>query len=239
MTTNEKKSLDEIKSKGYWRIKIKPSSYQKKRFEIPNCKKMIISNQVKLRGIYYPHVDSVKEIFSGDDYVECISELIEHKEIWRLYQSGQFIQHRGFWEDWLANYRSQISFGMNRIVETKTVKSILMTLYTVTEIFLFMSRLASNLDGYKETDLSLRLSNVENRTLVVDDIFRTLHGTYTCRVNEINYSDTFSASDLIGNSLDLALNVVVNIFQKFNWNITEDSIKALKKDQEKFLKGLL
>jgi len=240
LTINEETALKEIKSRGYWKVKIIPSEYQKKRFAISECKKIVIDNQVRLRGVFYPHTDWASEIFAGDDYAEYISSVPNHKEVWRLYQSGQFIQYRGFWEDWLPNFRQDINFSTNRIVLESggSVKSILMTLYTVTEIFSFMARLASKYDAYKKTDLSIRLSNVQDRSLVVDSILRTLHRQYVCRTNEINYSGVFSASDLIGNSHDLALDVVVDIFQKFNWD-NADLKTILKTDQEKFLKGII
>lgn len=238
MNTIETKILEELRAKGYWKIIIRPSEYQKERLTLDQCKELVKNNQVKLRGWYYPHVgDKISEFFKANNYVESFVDWNDHKEIWRMYQNGQFIHYLAFWEDWLTNYRKQINFSTNVRAGTK-VKSILMTLYTVTEIFLFASRLASKEIFDKKIMISIQLNNVSERGLVVDEFGRFLRDSYVCMSDQITYKKEYGVKELITKYDELALDATVYIFSLFNWDNT-DLKQILKKDQERFLKGLI
>lgn len=155
-----------------------------------------------------------------------------------MYKSGQFIHYLGLWEDWIQyapyGYNVELRAGVIR----PNVLNIIMTLYTITEVFLFASRLVSNNLSDKTLHISLKLKNTNNRMLTFSDPMRMLHGNYTCRINEINVERDISTEDIIANFATLAMDVVVEIFEKFNWH-SPDIKNVLKENQEKFLKRLL
>lgn len=234
----ETKIFEELKAKGYWKITIRPTNHQKDRLTPDKCKKLIEDNQVKLRGWYYPHVgNKTSDFFKADNYAESFVDWEDHKEIWRMYTSGQFVHYLAFWEDWLPNYRQNVNFSTNARAGDK-VKSILMTLYTITEIFLFTSRLASKKIFDDKVRISIQLHNVSERTLVVDDIMRYLHDNYACMSETIKYEKDYNIEELCTKYDEFALDATAYIFSMFNWD-KPDLKNTLKRDQEKFLKGLI
>jgi len=237
---SESSVLERIKSRGYWEIEIRPINYQKERISLPKCREIIEACQIRLRGWYYPHIAQHEfgDVFTGNDFVEGLVDAPKHCEVWRMYKSAQFIHYLNFWEDWIEHEPYGYPSKGNEWPRTRTVKSILMTLYTVTEVFTFASRLASNKIFDKTVHISLKLKNNDNRSLIFEDSFRILYADYKSKINEIIIARDVTVEDILANSSSLAMDVTVEIFHRFNW-LAEDIKNVLKDDQEKFLKGLI
>lgn len=235
---DETEILRKIKSKGFWEIEVRPSVYKKEHLSLLDCQEIIEKCQIRLRGWYYPHIahHEYGEVFNGNNFVEGLVDSLKHLEVWRMYQSGQFIHYLNFWEDWIG----YAPYGQtdNAIHTANNVKSILMTLYTVTEIFTFASRLASNKVFDNSLHISIKLKNINNRLLMFEDSFRTLYADYRSRINEMSIIRDVTVEDILANSANIAMGVTVEIFNKFNW-LSKDIEIAIKEDQAKFLKGLI
>src|SRR5438093_8765937 len=94
--------LDKIKSHGHWRVVIRPFTFKKTRIsEIKRLLPLLEKASVQLRGWDFPHIDRNDPPTIGLDYIgqECDWEDI--LEIWRFYQSGQFVHISGMRYDWL------------------------------------------------------------------------------------------------------------------------------------------
>ena len=156
-----------------------------------------------------------------------------------MYQSGQFGHYLGFWEDWLERDPYGYQRKTDEGVSLPNVKETMMTLYTVAEIFLFASRLASNKIFDNTSHVSIQLKNTNNRKLIVDDSMRYLHDNYTCKYEPIKIEKDITLEDILTNSQELSLQTTFEIFQKFNWILKDDSKEGIRKDQEKFLKRLV
>lgn len=229
--------LQKIKSKGYWRIQIEPYIYRKDRLTLSRCRNVLEKSEVRKRGWPYPYVfragDATgSELISNTFYQNSI-EWTNHIEIWRFYRSGQFVHYSVLREDWSNEMLSQ--FHGQKVLE------IVMTLYTVTEIFLFMSNLSSTSLYDDGAILQLELHDVHDRQLVFYNTpyrgFRELHNNYQCKMDEpIKIERTLKKGDIISSSTP-AMDVVEEVFEKFNWssNIRE----ILKDDQVRFIKGLI
>jgi len=234
----EKELLDLIKSKGYWEIEISPHTFKADRLELDEIIQLVKKSQVHKWGRYYPLIsqsgDWVGESFKGNNYCESITDDgYQHKEIWRMYQSGQFIHYLALREDW--GYKGDI--GLNA-EDSRKIQSIILTLYTVTEIFLFVSRLASNYQFDDHIYLMLKLHDAYDRQLVFSTPDRTLYDDYICRIDDpVTIENTFSVTDILSNSPHMAMDTVIRIFRLFNWNSTQIA-DILRDDQEEFVKGL-
>lgn len=241
ITPKEKEILEKIKSKGYWEIEIKPTKYVENKLTIEDCQKLVKEYKVSLRGWDYPAVrDKIDEFFRGQNCAEGLADYNRHIEIWRLYQSTQFVHYLNFWEDWIENVQWRYGFTLEKETSSRNVKEVLMTLYTVTEIFEFASRLASKGIFEKELKISIKLHGTAERSLVLSpNSLAMLYKDYKCMKNPIWISRQVSTDHLMANSANLSMDATVEIFKDFNWNIQPDSIESLKKDQEKFLKGLI
>lgn len=239
---SESDVLQRLKSRGYWEIEIRPTVYKQDRLSFPKCREIVESCQVRLRGWYYPHIPQHEfgEVFTGDDFVEGLVDSPKHCEVWRMYRSGQFIHYLNFWEDWIGYSPYNYEVVTDREYKLPNVKEILMTLYTVTEIFTFASRLASNKLFDKRLHISLKLNNTNNRSLIFGEssFQRALYEDYNCKINEMNIERDLLVDDVLKNFPQLAMDVVEEIFHKFNWH-SKDIKSVLKNDQEEFLKGLV
>ncbi len=137
-----KELLDKIHSTGYWRVNIRPIIFNEE--VIPNltiAHEIIEQSGVLLRGWDYPHFTNA-DIINGDDFIESSVDFEGHKEYWRLYQSGQFIHHFACREDYEVDPNDLSRLSVPAPSPSGKYLSILSTLYTITEIFEFASRLA-------------------------------------------------------------------------------------------------
>jgi len=106
---SEEDVKEKIKSKGYWKIVIRPSTFVEKRIlSLKECVDIIRDNKVLLRGWDYPHYDLSKNPPPGENYVEQFFcwEDYGHLEAWRYFQSGQFAHYLAVWEDWNKSFKN-------------------------------------------------------------------------------------------------------------------------------------
>ncbi len=222
--------LEKIKSRGYWKVIIRPLQFKKTRINsLKECIKLVEENSVRFRGWDYP-MFSRKHVRIKEDYVESIIDMDDHIEVWRMYQSGQFAHLVGVYEDWWKYEEVKLKYG-------GPVLSTLSTLYTVTVIYEFASRLARKNLFENRFNLSIQLNGMKNRTLQTLDFRRILFRTYTCDLKEITDARELSAEEIITKPYDLALNHTIQIFARFNW--MDPPKEILKQDQKKFLEGRL
>jgi len=224
--------LDRIKSRGYWRVIIRPLQFGEKRIRsLGECEKLIVECKISLRGWDYPHI-SKDGIVSGLDWVQSTTDWQSYKEFWRMYQSGQFIHFFGCREDWWRE--SSLSSEEVRRFEPGSVLEALMTLFSVTEIYEFASRLAEKVLFDKGLQLTIELHGMRNRRLMFLDPRRSLFDEYICVVNDLPHTQTMSTEEILGKGHDLALDHTVWIFERFNWR-SPHIREILKEDQRKFL----
>ena len=228
--------LNKIKSRGYWRINFRPLVIEEK-LKLPQCKDVVEKNSIDFRGWDYPHIPrrhgEDTDLVPGNNYYEGWNDWGVHKEIWRMYQSGQFIDYRAIEEDWLREddwYRG----SQFQNIEPHTVLSVIGTVYLITEIFEFLSRLVKT-GLYKEDfTVDLRLIKTGQRRLIVFDPMRApLFGEYMTQIDEIQFSDKYSGEQLIQNTREEALKVIIHIFHRFGWENPPSEI--FKNDQEKLI----
>lgn len=227
--------LDIIKSRGYWRINFRPRVIEEK-LKLSECKDIVKKNAVDFRGWDYPHVprrrDDDSNLVPGNNYYEGWINWGVHKEIWRMYQSGQFIHYRAVAEDWLKedNWYGE----KHKNIEPGTNLSVISAIYLITEIFEFLSRLTNN-NLYKEGVWGdIRLCKTAHRELVMLDPMRVpLSGKYETGIDEISFSKEYNDEQIIQNAREEALNVIVYIFQRFQWD--NPPTEVFKADQEKLI----
>jgi hypothetical protein len=226
-------TLAKIKSRGYWEVIVRPLRFERERLNtLKACADLVIENKVRLRGWDYPHVSSKYRAVSGDYWVENITDWSDHIEIWRMYQSGQFFHLFGCIEDWLGQER--IFWSEKRHLEPGYGLSFLCTLYTLTEIYEFASRLAKKGIFDDFLTVSITLHGMKNRRLVTFDIRRSLYDNHICNIQNIQLSRKISVSEMIGTSNDLAIDDTYRTFERFNW--LEPPKQVLQEEQREFLK---
>ena len=78
--------LEKIRTRGYWRVVIRPGAFEEKR--IPNYSdlfQIVEKNSVRLRGWDYPHVDYHRQPQCGTDWVGQEYDCQDEIEVWRAF----------------------------------------------------------------------------------------------------------------------------------------------------------
>lgn len=235
----EAETLERIKSRGHWYIVMTPNVFNKSKLGISECRQTVEECQVKLRGWYYPHIGNRHgELFSGNDYFEGLVDWQDHKEVWRMYTSGQFVHYLAMVEDWWSETRGLFGEELpqqNRI-EPGTKKEVDLTLFNVTEIFAFASRLASRGVFDLGFHLSLTLNGVMNRTLFYWEPGRHLNGPYTAGIESISVSGDYSTEQILSDHRNAAVRATAAILQRFNWH--SEQLEDILRRQQAELSGV-
>jgi len=236
--------IKKIQSRGgYWKIIIRPTTYKKDLIpSLDKCKEIIEQSRVSLRGWDYPHIDPSGIKIAGDNSVHSFCDWEEGPmfEYWRFYQTGQFVHYFSMREDSRISEekRNEIrqEFG-SRANNINKFLSILSTIYSITEIFEFASRLVSKFDNSDSFEIIIELHDVKNRMLFFWDTFRFLFQPYICEYDPVLIKKNLTKGEIISKSPEIALDVAIDIFKRFNW--AEVNRQIFIEDQKKFLERRL
>ena len=230
-----------IKSRGYWRINFQPLILEQKIKTLDECRKVVEKNAVNLRGWDYPHFPKRQGEDAGLEpcgpYYQGWVDWNGYKEFWRIYKSGQFLHYRGLNEDWLEE--DSWKSGMTKDIKPGEKLSVIGSVnYQITEVFEFLSRLASEGIYDEGVKVVISLKNTKNRELKVFDLGRVpLPFSYKTGAQNIVVERELSKEQLITNPKKVALLVILEIFNNFGWN--NPSIETIKKDQDNLYAGRL
>lgn len=224
-----------INQRGHWDIIIRPRDFQQNRIPtLSDCEKIIESCAVRHRGWPYP-IFKKENIISGQDWIDYYMNWQQHIEVWRFHQSGLFRHIFALREDWEEKHKSIFGTPIQNPRPAGDGLSILGTLYTLTEILEFLSKIANKALFNTGVFIKITLENTENRKLFFYDSFRNLGREYRTTLSSIDEENEYSLVELTINHNKIALEICARLFEKFNWR--DIPIDILKKEQEDFLKG--
>lgn len=234
-----------IKSKGYWRVSIRPSAdfYKKDRFSLNELSQIIESTQVRLRGWYYPHISRNDIEVSGQNRIRSFVDFDGLVEYWEFSTSGNFAHIFSMREDYIITdeqaqkIKSNFHFNKERGQDINKFFEVLSAVYRFTEIYKFASNLAQ-LEKYKDVegfDISIELYGVRDRMLYVSGFFRELWSPYVCNVDvdKIIFPESYKTQDLIAKFNEFALDKIIKTFNAFGWD--NPSPQVFEEDQKKLL----
>ena len=230
--------LEKIKSRGYWYIIFTPDNYIPERIQnITDCKQIIKENQVRFKGWSYPIFPTEASdrfgINTGKNYQEGWVDVEGNKEIWRFYQSAQFVQYLALQEDWFAEH--SLFPDDLKSIEPKTILGVTETLFTITEIFEFISKFYLKNIFSGELNVEITLFNILGRKLKSLDRGKApLFSDYVSNSPEVNFSRKYSRDSFL-NSTSLSLEAAVFFFNRFSWD--NPSLTILESDQKKLIQG--
>jgi len=232
--------IEKIKSKGYWRISFEPKSAETK-LQLKDCLDIVDKNSIHLRGWDYPHIPrrtgDDTAIETGENYKQAWLDWNEmhHKEFWRMYQSGQFIHYLALKEDWIQDLvqNNMWEREAKQIAEGGGL-GITSTVYLLTEVYQFLSKLVSDGLYEKGIDISVSLNNTKNRGLFVDN-FNRIPLSYQRKTNApaIKYEQSYTKQEILTDPKELAFKAIVYIFERFSWD--PPNVEVIKQDQENLL----
>lgn len=221
--------LEKIRSRGYWKVVIHPATFMEKRVSnIAELYPLLQKISVQLRGWDFPHLDTQTKLHIDKDWIGQDPEWEEYLELWRFYQSGQFVDFMGLDEDWRDQSKLRPPPGDWKPCLFLDVKE---TVFQLTEIFEFASRLSLTEAGDDQMHLEIAVSGLKDRLLRVEPRRVPLRPR-KASIQEFPYSVDLSRTELITASRELALKPAVELFQRFGW---DPGLDILRDMQYKFL----
>ncbi|MGC9599549.1 MAG: hypothetical protein ABSE18_04155 [Minisyncoccia bacterium] len=228
-----------IKSKGYWRINFEPVVYGEKIKKLGECKDIVEKNIVELRGWDYPHyprrTGKDAGLDPGSNFYQGWIDWYDHKELWRMYQSAQFLHYFALRDDWME--LAHWGIVPDAAKESKNTLNIIgEVVYEMTEVFEFLSRLTRTGIYDEGVRVSISLNKTKDRELVVMDAMRApLMGAYKAAVDKIEFVREYKKEELLDQSKEFAFGVILYIFERFGWD--NPPLGTIKHDQENLLSG--
>ena len=224
--------LDKIRSRGYWRVVIRPGSFIGQR--VPNISTLYPLLQkisVQLRRWNFPHLDTRAQPDIESDWIGQGDEWDRHLELWRFYQSGQFVDFAGITDDWRNQSKvwpAPADWKHGALLEIGDA------LFTFTEIFEFAARLALTEAGSEQMHIEVGVAGLQNRELWVDDVhwWPPFPSGRKASLKELPYKVDLSRTQLITEPRDLALKPTIELFRHFGW---EPSLGLLRDMQQGLL----
>ena len=222
---------ERIKLKGYWRVLIRPTSFEKLR--IPTFSKLqelIQVCNVHWGGWDYPYLEP-HVVQNKEDWIESSVDWESHIEYWKLYRSGQFIHLFALHEDHMDIEKLLPVTYPSRPKRDGYVGFVSAT-HTVTEILEFAARMANKDILRPAAFVSIELHNMGNHQLATFGGRRCLPDDYVYTTNDpIVIEKEIPQQELISKPDEFALDLIVEIFERFSWNNPPRQI--LREDQKR------
>jgi hypothetical protein len=224
--TLEQAILDKIRTRGYWRVVIRPTTFDEQ--HIPNYSDLfsiVEKNAVRLRGWDFPHIDYQSAPLRGADWVGQEFDCQDEIEIWRIHMSGQFVCFFTIWGDWRDHssvWPTEPGWKAGRyIYYTPTV-------YSFVEIFEFAVRLALSPASAASMTIEIQLHNLQGRQVVSTDIMVPVSGVYDTQMPDWNRRWEGPQTDLIARPRELAAEAARDFFERFGLNLSLESLTRVQ-----------
>ncbi len=223
--------LTQIRERGYWRVVIRPAHFAPKHIrDIEALYALVEERAVRFQGWEYPRAGQAATIRLGNDWVEQTIDQRRHKEYWRFYQSGQFIDYVGIAEDWHA---LSVRWAARVVDQYQKLLPVYDTLYRLTEVFEFAARLAlsSIYNSGEGMRVEVLLTDLKDRSLYNDSHrYIRLGDSRPATLERFQKPIDLPPSALIADARGLALREAERLFSRFNWDPTPGLLRSMQEE---------
>jgi hypothetical protein len=220
--------VEKIKSRGYWRVMIRPGRFVEKRIgEISTLFPIIQKASVEFRGWDFPHVDTRTNPRIDVDWVGQQFEWEQYLEIWRFYQSGQFVDVVGIPSDWRDQSKL---WPADEGWSPGSLLGIGEVLFRFIEIFEFAARLSLTEAGDESITIQIIVGGLAGRKLFVDIPNRwPMFKEYKASLSEFPYTIELSRTELVAQPRELSLKPTAELFARFGWIPDAAALRDIQK----------
>lgn len=174
---------------------------------------------VQLRGWDFPHFGDRDPIVWRMKSIAGKTEWQYYREVWRFYRSGQFSYLGGIHEDWIDQVEFPRWGPPANLRERGSLLGVGDTLFRMTEIFEFASRLAVTPAGGDAIHIKVEVHNLKDRMLWVDNPNRfPMERDYRADVETYVSEDQFAAAQLAAEARTLAAQWALELFRRFGFS---------------------
>ena len=223
-------TLEKIRSRGYWRVKIRPDSFDPARGGGPEGLESILNKTaVRLRGWDFPHLGQRPLLRgNGNGWVGQETDWEHYRETWRLYPSGQFIHHSAMKEDWQSRCPGPCLYSG---LEPGEALDPLDALLRCAEIFEFAARLLYTPLGDSWTHLEITLHGLAGRRLWAEPNRICFPEIQSTTEDKWRYRRAFPFPQLNTDANALALDAAQDLFQHFGWQPSRRFLRDMQLDR--------
>jgi hypothetical protein len=220
--------LKKIRSRGYWKVVIHPAIFVENRVDdIAELYPILEKTSVQLRGWDFPHLDSRNQPHIDKDWIGQEIEWEHYLQLWRFYQSGQFVHFSGMTEDWVKEsglLRPYYDWSPSQFLSVKSA------VFQFSEIFEFAARLALTEAGDEGMHIEVTISGLDRRELRLEDYNRMpfVPGRYKATIQKLPYKVDISRVQLVSEPREMALKPVVELFKRFGWNASLEILRDMQ-----------
>lgn len=212
--------LEKMRSRGYWKVIIRPTTFVENRIENPADLYRILDKsaaRIGRRWFGFPHIQWESETSRGKDWIGQEFRWGRYLELWRFYQSGQFVSYRGLYGDW-ADHAAALPVpaeaDLRGYLEAKDA------LLQLTEVFQLAASLTFTAAAADCVHIAASLHNLEGRRLI---FYRGAApprpiSAVPSAVNEFVYRREFPKITLAAQAQELALQAAGELFRCFDWH---------------------
>ena len=224
-------TIEEIKGKidslGNIRIIFEPSIYDENLIPKKELQNILEKSKVSLRGWDFPHIPienkegAKRPYFVVGNGIEFYDYWGGIMEIFRFYQSGQFLGKFVLYEDTIGR-------ANNQELKVGEYLDFLSLIYRITEISVFIKNLLE-ITTIEGGTLTIEINNVKGRKL--DSIFShnilPFFDSYISGMPKITAFRKFTKEQILNDPLQISRELLGDIFTDFNWtNYSEQMIKT-------------
>jgi hypothetical protein len=222
----ETEILKRIRSMGRWRVWIRPTVFEKGRFQtLTQCRLFVTNNAVRRLDVEYPVVFD-ERITEGDECISTELEVGPHLESWSLFRSGQFVHNIARAEEFFGTPAWPVHPQFFLLEKGRKYLHIWRTLGIVSGIYEFAARMAARQLLDPEASISIELYGLDGRELSFMEPKHRLDEKYWCRTEDIRIEKILKPEELSAKASELALDVTIEIFTKFGWKNPPRSLLA-------------
>jgi hypothetical protein len=217
---------NEIKSKGFWQVVIRPTIFSEERIsDYGQLLPILQKSAVGLRGWDFPHIDSKTEVVKQLHWIGQETDWEYFREAWRFHQSGQFAYLVAIHEDW-----AERSHGWApREEHDRPLLGIGDAVFRFTEIFEFAARLSLTDAGDAQMHIDVSIHGLNGRSLWQDDrSHRSIRETDRATIEAFPYGVNVSRDTLASDAWNLALTPAKQLFLRFGWNPSTEVLRDLQ-----------
>ena len=221
--------LEKIRSRGHWRVCIRPVEFDEKHVEnISNLLPIVTAASVQLRGWDFPHIDQRNPPELGSDWVQQHIDWHRHIEFWRIYQSGQFIYYGAYRIDW-----SKDATGWDQQPLFPPPEGLLMSVEDIVcciaEFFEFAVALSLSEAGSPKLELSVTALHLDGRELRSSSPEQLwIWDGPRATLPKFELKEVFDRQDLVSNTRSLGLQWAKELFRRFSWDPSDDLLEAIR-----------
>ena len=225
---------DKIRSRGYWEITIRPDTFQRRRIPIEQLEPHLRQAHVSIRGWDFPHLEP-RELVHATECLRGETEVDYYLESWRFFESGQFHFLAGINEDWADSPRTTLHnwHPPEGIAALGPLLGVADTVGRATEVFEFAGRLASRVESWEDTVITLALRGLRSRRLWFENPARRTTREAVTEAHSFAFpleDRTFATAELLTDYRELGRLAASEIFKRFGLTLSDSVLGDIQRE---------